>query len=227
MQSICLLFAGQKGLDDVNFRQSVLRIPEVSRRLKEAQRILDQSIDSDIYVDLFSFVNSLDSEFESHSNLKSLAATCVQVGLFDRLIKFRSRPQFLVGRVNGLSAMRVSAGLQSFQDLVVTSPFCQENTLMGRFANQKNSKLFGTELEEYGVLAWNVDGFYEEVEMEQKEAVAILSELSKTHILTQCIHVGPTYEFWLTEFEKKDMNTLASMSSIDLDPILNSFWKSA
>ncbi len=227
MQSICLLFAGQRGLDDVQFRQSVLRIPEVSRRLKQAQEILDQAIDSNIYVDLISYINSPDSDFDNISNLKSLVASCVQVGLFDRFIKYRSRPEFLIGRNNGLSALKVCAQMQTFEEFVVTSPFCQENTLMGRFANQKNSKLFGTELEEYGVLQWNHDGYYEVIESKQKNAPGILEDLSKKHLLTQCIHVGPTYDFWLDEFEKKSMMTLASMSSIDLDPILNSFWKSA
>ncbi len=226
MQNICLLYSGRRGLDDQSTRISVLRIPEVSRKLKDAQRWIDNILGTDLKIDLYSFVQSIESDFNSQSSLKSLVAATVQIGLFERFVKYRSRPQFLVGPINGNSAMKVCAGLQNFQDFIETSDFCKENTLMARFT-QQGTKLSGVKLEDYGALMWNPEGFYQNLEIEKKEATKIIEELNLHNLLTQCVHLGPTFEFRKDEFETAGLSHLASMSSIETDPILNSFWKSA
>ena len=226
MQSLCLLFAGRRGLEETLTRNSILRIPEVSRKLKEAQNIIDQILEKGVHVDLYSFVQSTDGLFNSNSSLKSLVAGIVQIGLFDRFVKYRSRPQFLVGRINGCSAIKVCAGLQSIEDFIVTSDYCKENTLIARFT-QQNARLAGVKLEEYGALQWNEEGFYKNLIQESKGSSAIMEELSSSYLVNQCVHVGPCYDFRLKEFDNAGLYNLSSMSSIDLDPILSSFWKSA
>ena len=226
MQSICLLFAGRGGLDDTNNRQSILRIPEVSRKIKEAQRLLDQTLDPSVHIDLFAFLNAPDNEFNSNTSLKSLVAATVQVGLFERLVKYRNRPEFLIGRNNGCSAMMVCADLQSFEDFVLTSKYCKENTLMARFT-QQNSPLTGMEMEEFGSLQWNPDGYYEKKEVEKKQAAEILEEISTDHLIAQCIHVGPSTESMERAIQNQGLYNIASMNSIEIDPILNTFWKAS
>ncbi len=226
MQNICLLYSGRRGLDDPATRISVLRIPEVSRKLKEAQRLVDEIIGASLKIDLYSYVQSSDSEFNSNASLKALVAATVQVGLFDRFVKYRSRPKFLVGPINGNSAMAVCAGMQEFRNFIENSDFCKENTLMARYT-QQGTKLTGVKLEEYGALMWNPEGFYQNLEVEKKEATKIVEELSLNNLLTQCVHLGPTYDFRQEEFANVGLDGLASMSSIEMDPILNSFWKSA
>ncbi len=226
MQNICLLYSGRRGLDDLTTRISVLRIPEVSRKLKETQMMIDEILGTNVKVDLYSFVQSTEEEFSSQSSLKSLVAAAVQAGLFDRFVKYRSRPQFLVGPINGNSAMKVCAGLQSFRDFVETSDYCKENTLMARYT-QQGTKLAGVKLEDYGAMMWNPEGFYQNLEMDKKEASKIVEELSLNNLLAQCVHLGPSFEFHAQEFNDVGLNHLASMSSIEMDPILNSFWKTA
>lgn len=226
MQSICLLFAGRRGLDDVNERLSILRIPEVSRRMKWAQKIVDETLEAGVHVDLFSFIHSTDEEYSAHPSLKSLVTAVVQIGLFDRFVKYRSRPQFLVGRTNGCSAALVCSGKQSFEEFVRGSRFSQENTLLAHYTDQK-TKLTGVELEEYGAFEWNSEGYYQVLHTKTKVANKILEELSTQNVISQCVHVGPHYDFRLKEFEEVGLYAVASMSSIDMDPILNSFWKSA
>ena len=226
MQNICLLYSGRRGLDDITTRSSVLRIPEVSRKLKEVQKILDEILGSNLRADLFSFINSTDSEFNANPSLKALISATIQIGLFERFVKYRSRPQFLVGPINGNSAMKVCAGVQNLRDFIEQSDYCKENTLMARYT-QQGIKLAGMKLENYGALMWNPDGFYQSIETEHKNAAQIVEELTFSNLLTQCVHIGPHYEFRKEEFEKAGLNTLASMSSIEVDPILNSFWKSA
>ncbi len=226
MQNICLLFAGRRGVDDPVTRTSVLRIPEVSRKLKEAQALLDEVLMPQSQVDLNSYLQSVDADFNSNPSLKSLVAAVIQIGLFDRYVKYRSHPQFLVGRTNGCSSMRVCAGLQSFEDFVQKSDFCKENSTIAHLAPQ-NTRLSGVKLEDYGAMMWDPEGFYYALNFKQQEAGKIIAELSEKHLLTQCIHVGPCYDFRLAEFDKSGLYGIASMSSIDLDPILNSFWKAA
>ena len=226
MQSICLLFAGRRGLDGVEERHSILRIPEVSRRMKRAQALLDETLESGIRVDLYSFILSPDEEFNAHPSLKSLVTSVTQVGLFDRFIKYRSRPQFMIGRMNGCSAALVCSSQQTFDDFVTTSRFCQENTLMARYTGP-GTQLAGVQMEEYGALQWNEEGFYEPLKLEAKDAASIMIEISGDFLITQCIHIGPHYKFRLDEFEHKGLGRISSMNSVEMDPILSSFWKSA
>jgi hypothetical protein len=122
--------------------------------------------------------------------------------------------------------MQVCAGLQSFDDFIETSDFCSENTLMARYTQQE-TKLTGVKLEAHGGLMWNPEGFYQELDLQAREASKIIEQLNLNHLLTQCVHVGPTFEFRQQEFAAAGLSTLASMSSIDMDPILNSFWIAA
>jgi hypothetical protein len=226
MQNICLLFSGRRGLDDEGTRASVLRIPEVSRKLKEAQAIIDDFLTTEKKVDLFSFVQANNKTFNENPSLKALAAATVQIGLFERFVKYRNRPQFLVGPTNGNAAMKVCAGLQDFKDFVETSDFCNENTLLARFTQQE-TQLAGFKMEDYGVLVWNPDGFYQSLEVDAKNAVNIIEDLNASYLLSQVVHLGPTYGFRDEEFNGAELLSLATMSSIEMDPILNSFWKSA
>jgi hypothetical protein len=227
MQNICLLFAGRRGLDDFFTRNSVFRIPEVSRKLKETQRLLEYFLGSQNNVDLYSYVLSSEEDFNSHPNLKSLVAATVQIGLFDRFVKYRSRPEFLVGRVNGCSAMHVCAGLQSFEAFVETSDHCKENSVMARFSQQPETRLTGVKLEEFGALRWNPEGFYQELHLDKKNAAELVDQLNVSSILSQCVHVGPYFDFHISEMENAGVLGIPSMSSIEMDPILNSFWKTA
>lgn len=229
MHSVCLLFAGRRGLDDQGTRHSVLRIPEVSRKLKQAQYLLDQIIKSDDHIDLYSFILASDSDFNLQQDLKSLVSSIVQMGLFDRYVKFRNRPQFLIGRSNGNgSAMTVCADKQSFEDFVLQSEYCLKKQSIPTLHQMETQQLAGMCLEEYGLYKWDQQlGEYQTIEVESKEAAKIVDQLSLDNLINQCIHIGPHHEFRNKEFENFGINNVPSMNSIDLDPILNSFWRSA
>ena len=106
-QPICVVFAGRQGLDDVESRYSIARIPEVSAYLREAQAFFDNIKTVDHNIDLFSFLNSSDNDFSMRPKLRSLVAAIVQVGLFQRYTKFYGNPSFMVGNNNGASALNV------------------------------------------------------------------------------------------------------------------------
>lgn len=222
MHLVCLLFSGCRGLDDQNVRNSILRIPEVSRKLKEAQRLIDSN--SENHTDLFSYVVSSDQEFNSKPALRALVSDVVQVGLFDRYVRYRNRPSFMVGRTNGSSALKVCAGTQTFEEFIVQSEYC--NSLNG-VAQLNTTKLAGIAIEEYGVFQWNNEGDFENFDATSKEAAKIVEELSVDNKINQCIHIGPCADFRMQELADGGVDLISSMNSIDLDPILSSFWKSA
>jgi len=227
MYSVCLLFSGRRGLDDFSIRASILRIPEVSRKINHAQNIIEKAGGKNpSQLDLISYLLSSDQEFESKTKLKSLLTSIVQIGLFDRFVKYRSRPHFLIGQLNETSAMKVCADKQSFSDLIYESDFFKELQNIKTISPQPLF-LSGNPLEEYGTFAWNTDGFYQTIESPSKEASILVAELFNENKIQQCIHIGPHYQFRLTEFEKWGLDSIPSMSSIDLDPILNSFWRTA
>ena len=85
----------------------------------------------------------------------------------------------------------------------------------------------GVKLEEYGALLWDDEGFYKHLKLERKDAAAIMEELSTSYLMNQCVHIGPCCDFRQQEFSSAGLYNLSSISSIDLDPILSSFWKSA
>ena len=70
MQSLCLVFAGRRGLDEFSSRQSVGRIPEVSHKLKEAQAFFDSIRNKKWSVDLFSALQAPDDEFAAKQHLR-------------------------------------------------------------------------------------------------------------------------------------------------------------
>ena len=119
-----LVFSGLGGLDQADLRMSVVRIPEVMGRIREAQRLIDglEFEGQQSKPDLLNAICASDEQFHRHAKLKSLAVAIVQVGLFDRYLRTQRKPENFVG-IKGLdSAARVAAGLQTFSELVLTSP---------------------------------------------------------------------------------------------------------
>jgi len=226
MQQVCLLFAGRRGLDDFSTRHSVLRIPEVSRKLKSTQIILDTLLGDTGSYDLLSHVMAPDEEFSSQPHLRSLISATVQVGLFDRFVKFHNRPQYLIGHLGGASALQVCSQQISLEEFLSQSELVNGKSSLEE--EEEATLLSGLSLEEYGAVIWNSDlGRYEHWDAPSKDAIKIIETLNNENLIHQCIHVGPCFDFHLADFERKGLYHVPSLSSIDMDPILNSFWKSA
>ena len=220
MQSVCLLFAGRRGLDDFSMRSSIVRVPEVSQRLKRAQSIFDQTGKP---VDLFAFAQASDTEYANLPNLRVLLASIVQIGLYDRYIKFRNPPTFMVGKTNGSSALDVCTQKITFDEFITSSDFFLEITNVEDIDSSKTT-LTGLRLEEYGAVILK-DGTYTPFQSNSKDCYSIIQELGSESIISQYIHIGPCFDFRQPELEKNGMSYLSIMNSIDTDPMLSSFWK--
>jgi len=118
-QSTGVVFAGRNGLDFLELRLGTVRIPEVSLRLREAQRILD-GLDVE-RIDLLGAIVTDDESFFRNIKIKSLLAAIVQVGFYDRLLKSQRAPEVLIGASTGDSALLVCAGHMTFESMVIQS----------------------------------------------------------------------------------------------------------
>ena len=117
-----VVFGGQNSLDFYDVRLSVLRIPEVSLKIEEAQNIWDKSCGTS-----FSFQHFLsceDSIFFNNINLKALSLSVVQLGLMDRYERLFRKPQYLVGNTQNDSALMVASGKVTLSELIANSQAC-------------------------------------------------------------------------------------------------------
>lgn len=280
-QSTGVVFAGRNGLDFLELRLGTVRIPEVSLRLREAQRILD-GLDVE-RVDLLGAIVSDDESFFRNIKIKSLLAAIVQVGLYDRLLKSQRSPDVLVGAVNGDSALLVCAGQITFETLILQSPAIQ--TLKPRLevvsqlngsgsqASEQNSSgslslpfgqslnlpipgmqvplaplpapassfdsqnqsdtglpsLTGLSLTEYRAFMKSEDGGMVELGQPVMDLKKLVSEIVEHQAITRYINLGPGTAIPVGEYEQiaelTGADEVTVIDSIDLDPMLNWFWK--
>ena len=188
MQSVCLLFAGRRGLDDYNLRTSIIRVPEVSQKIKSAQLIFDHKENS---IDLYSYALSSDTDYSDRPQLRVLVSEIVQIGLYERYIKFRHKPQFMIGKMNN-SALKVCSGKMSFQEFVINSDFFQQ---LNNISNlNESTRLSGLKLEEYSSV-YLKDNRYEDYNAQSKDCYSIIHEIGNDNIINQYIHIGPCIDF--------------------------------
>jgi hypothetical protein len=228
------VFSGRNGLDFSELRLNVVRIPEVSLRIGEAQAILD-SLDLR-HVELFSYITSDDDTFFKNIKLKSLASAIVQVGLFDRLKKTQRLPECLIGSIGGDSAMLVSANQISFAEMVLSSQALSTLRISEKvisLAAESAPLLSGMSLTEFQAfrLERSADGHIMYVAMSEKgmNLDKVIAAVAGTEAITQLIQIGPANQYRAADFNsleslESDME-IDSIDSIELDPMLGWFWR--
>lgn len=234
--SNALVFSGRNGLDFIDLRTSVLRIPEVTIRIRQAQDVLD-TLDLP-KVDLFNVIASDDEAFFRNIKLKSLAAAVVQIGLFDRYVKNQRRPDFMVGNSNGDSAMLVCAGLMTFEDMVRNSQAVDtlkpQNVIpLGAPAPvemvvQAAPLLAGLSLTEFRALeAVQTETGLKYVTTGEgaMDIKKIASNLHAERSVERFINIGPASAVRTSEY-KAISEDIEAIDSIELDPMLGWFWSS-
>lgn len=282
-QATGVVFAGRNALDFISLRMGVVRIPEVSLRLREAQRILD-GLDIE-RIDLLSIAVSDDDAFFRNIKVKSLLSAIVQVGLYDRLVRSQRVPDVMVGCVNGDSALLVCAGQKTFESMILSSAAVQSlaplekpaekidtlklaasngtdgNSLgaasavpLGLVAGAQVSlmnlpmaasggtseatappltvlpSLSGVSLNEFRAFLRSEDGGGRvEIGQPAMELRKLLTEVVEHHAVTRFINIGPGVALANGEYEligeAAGADEVTVMDSIDLDPMLNWFWK--
>lgn len=225
-----VVFSGRNGLDFGELRSGVIRIPEVSLRLREAQKIMDRLDVSSI--DLMTVICSDDETFVRNLKLKSLLAAVVQVGLFDRLMTSHRRPDFLIGNCNGDSAMLVCAGRISFADLIESSQALSSLRPAEKVVSLVPSPepvLSGILLTEYQAMEFGLNEFgqpgYEPVLDGVMDLKKIIASLFHERGAVRFISIGPAAMLRGVDYQNLCSDEVESMDSIELDPMLSWFWR--
>ena len=107
-----LVFGGARNLNFWDIRANVARIPEVIRRVREAQEVWD-----DLVGEPLSLMNTLvDREFGDRS--RDLLESLVQMGLLDRYLNSEGWPEFVLCASESDPVFAWARGELSFVDLV-------------------------------------------------------------------------------------------------------------
>ncbi len=202
-----LVFTGRSGVDSEDFRQQLLRVPEVSTVLKSAQMSLEQR--GMISKDLVSFIQSDSNEYLSGGLWREFSAQLIQIGLFKRYQKLSYRPQFIIGDAGECSATAVCLGQMTLGELV--DNFI--NQLEKRSVEEQSSEfLVGHRLETAKVYELSDEGYV--VTSEGKETWSLLEGICKDHLVDQVITLGTTST---TSFNQD----LGVVESVVVDPLLS------
>jgi hypothetical protein len=208
--STVLVFTGRSGVDDFDFRQQLMRVPEISTILKLAQSGLEKR--GVFSKDLASFVQSETNEYLSAGLWREFVAQLVQIGLYRRYERLSFRPQFIIGDSGECSASAVCLGLVSFESLV--DQFVE--LLEKRSQEEQSSEfLVGHRLEMAKVYEF-VRGEYQ-VTAEGKEAWNLLEGLCKDHLIDQVITLGLSQ----AGASLKTEQDLGIVESVVIDPLLS------
>lgn len=222
-----LVFGGSNSLDFAEVRFNVLRIPEVSLRLEEAQEIWDQI--SGASFSFQHFLNSDDHSFFNNINLKTLTLAVVQIGLYDRYVKNFRQPQVIVGNIENESAALVAAGKISLKEMIERSQACCTMRPMAPLFVASDLVLKGHSLPRFQAFRSQREGAkvqYVAVSDPRMNLNEVIERVLESGEIQKIVHVGPGMldKSSLINFEMRDIQLL---ESIDLDPMLGWFWSSS
>ena len=223
-----LVFSGRNGLDFNELRSGVLRIPEVTIRIRQAQAVLD-TLDLP-KIDLFNVIAADDESFFRNIKMKSLAAAIVQIGLFDRYVRTQRRPDFMVGNTNGDSAMMVCAGSMTFDEMVRLSQAVDTLKPTEKVVSlvvEAAPLLSGLSLTEFGALQatqTETGLMYVPVQGAAMDLKKVVGTLHTELGVNRFINIGPSSALRGTDY-KSLSDEVESLDSIELDPMLGWFWR--
>lgn len=222
-----IVFNGFNSLDFQSIRSNVIRIPQVIQRIRQAQKIWDQSDQPGF--DIANFIASEDAVFLSNIKLKSLAAAIVQVGLYDRYCECFSPPQYVVGNGKGDSVVRVIAGEVSFEEMVASSQALKVLRPHQPIQLAEEPVLSGISLAEYKIYrlqAGEKELESQEIDVSEMEFDKLVQYLLDEEEVRKFVNIGPGNLLLDRHHGNLALSDVQVLESIDIDPLLNWFWPS-
>lgn len=219
-----VVFNGIHTLDFHEVRWNVVRIPEVSVRISEAQEIWDKEELSSF--NFYNFLVSEDQVFQGNIKLKSLATAIVQVGLYDRYLRFFQRPKYLIGAGNGDSPLKVAAGLLSLEDLLKKSRACEMERPSSLLQLADTPFLSGMSLADYTLYVFSPQkNTFETLIDGNKDFNVVAREAIEEHRVQKFVNIGPGSLLINRNKDEYSMADIQILESIDIDPMLSWFWR--
>lgn len=219
-----VLFANTGVLDFLELRTSIVRIPEVIAKLKDAQTFLDRAIKD--APDLIQFITSDDQVFWSRKRIRQIAVGIVQLGLYDRYVKRYGEAAHLLASDKEENPVQVLSGKMRLGEYVINLAM-REDDKKDKVVNMEDQALLskGISMPDFQLFQRDQEGYFVLVEEGKKQALNdLLMKLRDEKNTKQFVNIGPGQSISgsaLNELVDKELNI---MESIDLDPMLSWFW---
>ncbi|MAF90697.1 MAG: hypothetical protein VX583_02970 [Bdellovibrionota bacterium] len=218
-----VLFANTGVLDFLELRTSIVRIPEVIAKLKEAQTFLDRAIKD--APDLIQFITSDDQVFWSRKRIRQIAVGIVQLGLYERYVKRYGEAAHLLASDKEENPVQVLSGKMRLGEYVINLAMREDDK--SKVVSMEDQALLskGISMPDFQLFQKDQEGFFVLVEEGKKQALNdLLMKLRDEKNTKQFVNIGPGQSISgsaLNELVDKELNI---MESIDLDPMLSWFW---
>ena len=218
-----VLFANTGVLDFLELRTSIVRIPEVIAKLKEAQTFLDRAIKD--APDLIQFITSDDQVFWSRKRIRQIAVGIVQLGLYERYVKRYGVAAHLLASDKEENPVQVLSGKMRLGEYVINLAMREDDK--SKVVSMEDQALLskGISMPDFQLFQKDQEGFFVLVEEGKKQALNdLLMKLRDEKNTKQFVNIGPGQSISgsaLNELVDKELNI---MESIDLDPMLSWFW---
>lgn len=216
-------------LDFLELRSSIIRIPEVIAKLKEAQIYLDRAMEE--APDLIQFLTSEDQKFWASQNIRKIAVGVVQIALYERYEKRFGKAAHFLAIDNEENPIQVISGNMRLGEYVINLAMKKEKTqssdvfdlseasFLSKGISMPDFQLYSQEDNEDSVLAYKLE------DEGKKEALnELLMKVRDEDSVKQFVNIGPGQSISGSAMSKLVDKELNIMESIDLDPMLSWFW---
>lgn len=221
-----VLFANTGVLDFLELRTSIVRIPEVIAKLKEAQVYLDRAMDN--APDLIQFLTSDDQIFWRSEKIRKIAVAVVQLALYERYSKRFGEASHVLSVSNEDSPIQVLSGNMRLGEFIINLAMKEEKVKNMDSLNalpEPTSLAKGISMPDFQLYEKSEEQAYKLSGEGEKEALnELLMKLRDEEGVKQFVNVGPGQSISgsaMSELVDKELNI---MESIDLDPMLSWFW---
>lgn len=218
MKSV-VVFAGRNGVDFSEVRTSVLRIPEVSIKIRQAQKVIDQMGLEQI--DLLAIANSDDAILNNHLSVKTILSSLVQLALFERSLRSQRKPNYILASASEPSVIDLIKGesISSFVQRALSVEAEQtsdDQSNVVQLNPEENFVACELQTSEVGSIR-----SINEV-LRGSEAKKLFTELIEKMNVTKFVNIGPSNA--LASSNDEALESVTVIDSIEADPILNWFW---
>ena len=164
--------------------------------------------------------------FRGNIKLKSLTTAIVQVGLYDRYVRRFKEPDFIMGPSSGDAAMEVALGLKTLEELVSESKARDLVRPSTPLQIAETPILSGITLADYACYQFDVETNRFAISYENsKDFNGIVHYAIDEKRVKKFINIGPGNSLLNRQTEEFQMADIEILESIDLDPMLNWFWR--
>ena len=219
-----VLLANTGVLDFLELRTSIIRIPEVLAKLKEAQTFIDRAQAQ--APDLIQFVTSDDAVFWSRSRYREIAVGVVQLGLYERYQKRFGAADFVLAGDSECNPVQVLSGRMRLGEYVIHLAMREEQRLP-LDATQAPALAKGISMPDFQLYQWNEEATpnFQMQDGGKKRALSEqLMRIRDEFGVQRFVNIGHGQSISGSALNELVDKELHIMESIDLDPMLSWFW---